>query len=76
VNFFLPVRKLIGKERVGSRVRKIYDRAQTPYRRVMASPQVAEEEKDRLRRIYLGLNPVEIRRRMGENLRKLWRLNG
>jgi len=57
-------------------VRKIYDRAQTPYRRVMASPQVAEEEKDRLRRIYLGLNPVEIRRRMGENLRKLWRLNG
>ena len=76
VNFFTPVRKLIAKERVGARVRKVYDRAQTPYRRVLASKEVPEEEKDSLRAVYQGLNPVEIRRRMEENLRKLWGLNG
>ena len=70
------MRKLIAKERVGARVRKVYDRAQTPYRRVLASKEVPEEEKDRLRAMYQGLNPVEIRRRMEENLRKLWGLNG
>ena len=76
VNFFTPVRKLIRKERVGAKVRKIYDQARTPYHRVLSSPQVAEEEKARLRQIYIQLNPVEIRRRMEDNLRKLWELNG
>lgn len=37
VNFFQPVRKLVSKERHGARVGKRYDRAQTPYRRVLAS---------------------------------------
>jgi hypothetical protein len=76
VNFFTPVRKLIRKERVGAKVKKVYDRAQTPYRRVLALGEIGEEEKARLRETYLELNPVEIRRRMEENLRKLWRLNG
>ena len=37
VNFFQPIRKLISKERHGARVIKRYDRAQTPYRRLLAS---------------------------------------
>ena len=36
-NFFQPVRKLIKKERIGSKVIKRYDEAKTPYRRVLAS---------------------------------------
>jgi len=64
------------KERVGAKVRRLCDRAQTPYQRVLASERVAEEEKGRLRAVYQELNPVEIRRRVEENLRKLWRLNG
>ena len=36
VNFFQPVRKLIKKERIGSKVIKKYDEAKTPYRRVLA----------------------------------------
>ena len=38
MNFFQPVRKLVAKERVGSKVHKRYDRAQTPYRQVLTSP--------------------------------------
>ena len=38
VNYFQPVRKLIHKERFGSRIKKRYDIAQTPYRRALSSP--------------------------------------
>src|SRR4029450_8490764 len=36
-NFFQPTMKLKSKERVGSKVIKRYDRAQTPYQRVLAA---------------------------------------
>ena len=48
VNFFQPVMKLAEKVRLGSKVRKKYDMAQTPYQRVLASPQVSQEIKDKL----------------------------
>ena len=54
--------KLIEKERVGSKVRKRYDTARTPYQRVLESPDVSEGDKERLRQIYLTLNPVALRR--------------
>jgi hypothetical protein len=76
MNYFQPVRKLIRKERVGAKVRKYYDQARTPYRRVLAAPEVDEETKRRLQDVYLSLNPVKIRHRMEENLRKLWRRDG
>jgi len=75
VNFFQPVLKLIGKRRVGSKVRKQYDTARTPYRRVLASPDVFEEDKERLRQIYATLNPVAQRQRIDENREKLWKLS-
>ena len=37
VNFFQSLRKLVQKERIGSRIKKKYDVAQTPFRRVLAS---------------------------------------
>ena len=36
INFFQPVLKLIGKERVDGRTVRTYDQATTPYRRVLA----------------------------------------
>jgi len=75
VNYFQPVRKLTGKERVEGKVRKLYDQAKTPYQRVLASPAVEEEAKERLREIYLTLNPVKLRRQMEENLRALWKVH-
>jgi len=35
VNFFQPVQKLAAKERIGSKVKKRYDVAKTPYQRVL-----------------------------------------
>jgi hypothetical protein len=76
VNFFQPVRKLLEKKREGSKVRKKYDVAKTPYQRVLASSDVGEEEKEKLREIYQTLNPVELRHRIEKNMERLRRLHG
>jgi hypothetical protein len=74
VNFLQPVRKLLEKKREGNRVRRRYDKARTPYRRVWASQEVSKECKSELEREYRQLKPVAIWRRMEENLRQLWKL--
>lgn len=80
-NYFQPVMKLMKKTRIGSRVRKEYDKPQTPNRRVLASPYVGEESKKALREEYTKLNPAELKRqitRLQDKLRKVatmrWRL--
>jgi len=61
-NYFQPVMKLVDKQRIGSKVKKKYDRARTPYERVMESAEVSEEKKQRLRHEYEGVNPAQIKR--------------
>jgi len=47
-NFFQPVMKLIEKTRIGSRVKKKYDRARTPLQRVLESNFRLQERLDDL----------------------------
>ena len=58
VNFFQPSMKLVSKERVGAKVRKKYDKAQTPYQRVLTSSTVDADSKAVLREQMMKLNPV------------------
>ena len=44
-NFFSPVMKLIGKERIGGRVKRKYDTPKTPYQRLIGSGQISREVK-------------------------------
>ena len=64
LNFFQPQMKLIQKERYGSKVKKKYDKPQTPYQRVLASPLVNEKVKRELKSKYAKLNPAELKRRI------------
>jgi transposase InsO family protein len=61
-NYFQPSMKLIKKTRVGSKVRKKYDKAKTPYRRVLDADPVPEQVKEELKQIYATLNPVKLSR--------------
>ena len=61
VNFFLPVTKLIRKERQGNRVVKVYDTPRTPYQRVLDSPDVPEDVKQELRQQYASLDLVKLK---------------
>jgi len=54
--------KLIEKTRVGSKVKKRYDRARTPFRRVLESSLIAEQNKGELKHEYATLNPVVLQR--------------
>ncbi len=61
-NFFEPVMKLREKVRHGSKLTRRYDEPQTPYRRVLAHPQIPHEVKDALTRQYQSINLIELRR--------------
>lgn len=74
VNFFQPVMTLRSKERDGAVVRRHYDLARTPYQRVLDSPEVPEEVKERLREEYLSLNPAELLRQIEQAQERLWKL--
>ncbi len=48
INFFQPSQKLIKKERIGSRIKRVYDKPKTPYQRAMESKDIAESVKKKL----------------------------
>lgn len=71
-NFFQPVIMLVEKERIGGKVKRRYDEPKTPYRRVLESPDVSEENKQELQRIYASLNPAELKRAITRKLDLLY----
>ena len=75
-NFFQPTMKLQSKHRVGSKVTKRYDRAQTPYQRVLAAPQIAKARKDLLRVKYETLNPAALKRQITRLQERLLKTTG
>lgn len=73
-NFFQPVMKLLRKERVDGRLKRIYDVAKTPYQRLIESGQVSKQKVELLRRLYERLNPVELKTRIDAKLDKLYQV--
>jgi len=72
LNFLRPVRKLVGKERCGARVRKTYDVPRTPYQRLLDSGVLDEAPATRLAAQLIAINPAELQRRIELALRALW----
>lgn len=71
VNFFQPVMKLKTKQRVGSRVKKTYDIAKTPYQRILDSGVLTEENKIKIQALYKTLNPMDLKRKINKLTDKL-----
>ncbi len=74
VNFFQPVLKLVGKSRHGARVRKVYDKAQTPYQRLLKSGVLTEDKRRELANVYGTLNPVTLLKQIRQSVEYLWTL--
>jgi hypothetical protein len=66
VNHFVPTRKCIRKVWDGRRYRPRYDRARTPYQRMLERPkeEVTEEQKKRLREQHRRLSPLQLKDRI------------
>ena len=73
VNFFQPSLKLVSKSRSGSRVVKSYDKAQTPYQRILSSNHVSNQKKQALKSQYLELDPMLLFREIGHRQNRLWK---
>lgn len=73
-NFFQPVIKLKSRERIAGRIKRKYDRAKTPYRRLIESDQISKEEKEALTETYQTLNPAELKRIIDQKLNNLYEI--
>ncbi|WP_245523249.1 hypothetical protein [Thermodesulfobium narugense] len=71
INFFQPIMKQISKERIGSKVTKKYDKARTPYQRILENPGVEKIDKEKLIEQYTKLNPAELQREIVKLQKKL-----
>lgn len=72
-NFFQPQIKLISKVRIKGKIHRKYDKAKTPYKRIMEDPNISEETKQKLTRIYDSLNPAELKRAIDKKLDALYK---
>lgn len=73
-NFFQPVQRLVAKSRHGARVTRRYDRAQTPFQRLLATGTLSPFRQRELAALYETLNPLRLRRNIDAALAALWRL--
>ncbi len=69
MNFFQPHMKCVSKEYCGSKVKKRYE-IKTPYQFLLECPEITQEKKSRLKKIYQALNPVSLKREI-ERKKKL-----
>ena len=74
INFFQPVLKLVRKIRCGAKVHKVYDNAQTPYRRLLSSGVLTEDKRQELASTYSALNPVTLHKQIIKAVEHLWTL--
>lgn len=71
VNFFQPVMKLKEKKRIGSKVKKVYDTAKTPYQRLIALNIVNKNKEQELKTLFDSLNPLDLKRQINKLTEKL-----
>jgi hypothetical protein len=74
-NFFCPSMKLVSKTRVHSRYVKRHDPPQTPYERLLQSPDVSAQSKRQLQAAYDNLNPFALKNTIELKLKKIFALN-
>ncbi len=74
-NYFQPVMKLREKIRFKGKFHRKYDKAQTPYQRLMSCDYVDEKTKKMLQNEYKNLNPVELKRNIDQKIKKLYKVH-
>ena len=67
-NLFLPSMKLMKKTRVGSKLKRCYDKPQTPLERVLQCPQADPVKVQRLKRLREQTDPFELAKRIEQKL--------
>ncbi len=59
-NFFIPQVKLKSKIRIGAKYKRTYTKPRTPYQALLDLPDFNPATKDRLKALFLSLNPFDL----------------
>jgi hypothetical protein len=73
-NLFLPSMKLMKKTRVGSKLKRSYDKPQTPLERVLQCPQADPVKVQRLKRRRDQTDPFELAKRIEQKLERIFEM--
>jgi len=73
-NYFTPALKLKSKERIGGRVKKVYDEPKTPYKRLLESSYVLDRDKALLKDAFKTKNPIYLKKEMDKKLKQFFEL--
>lgn len=73
-NLFLPSMKLFKKERIGSRVKRRYDKPKTPFERVLESGQGDPIKIAELKKLKATINPFDLAQTIERKLQHLGKL--
>jgi transposase InsO family protein len=73
-NLFLPAMKLMKKTRVGSKLKRSYDKPQTPLERVLQCPQADPVKVQQLIRLRDQTDPFELAKRIEQKLERIFEM--
>ena len=72
-NHFRPTFKLLKRDKRGSKTVRVYEQTpQTPYQRLLDSPDIDEASKIRLRQEHARLNPFELKKSIERKLKNFF----
>lgn len=71
-NHFCPTMKLIEKKKVNSRYTRRYSKPMTPYQRLLASEDISEEVKERLKEQHAIINPFTLKEIIEKKLKVIF----
>jgi hypothetical protein len=72
-NHFKPTFKLLKREKKNGKTKRIYaPPPQTPYQRLLASPDISEAKKAKLRAQHAGLDPFALKKNIEVKLKKFF----
>ena len=72
-NFFIPSTKLLRKTRIGSRIKKEFEPARTPYQRILESSSISAEQKEALKKTKESLNPFKLNKALDQEIRSFFK---
>jgi hypothetical protein len=74
LNLFMPCMKLLRKERIGSKVKRYYDKPLTSFERVIASKKGDPIKIAELKKLCEALNPFDLAKSIEDKLERLFKL--
>jgi len=74
MNLFQPSVKLVRKQRIGSRLKRVYDEPQTPLDRLIAAGHSDDKGLAELKALRERIDPFELSQRIGKKLERIYKL--